>query len=54
MDNFINYLDVQKAKNTMDYIAFADFSHTINMHFKPLKIENGTFSFSNGRIPSMF
>ena len=33
MDNFIAYLDAQKAKTTMDYFAVMDFSHTINAHY---------------------
>jgi SpoVK/Ycf46/Vps4 family AAA+-type ATPase len=44
MDNFINYLDVQKAKNTMDYIAFADFSHTINMHYNHQNLGDISFT----------
>lgn len=33
MDNFIAYLDAQKAKTTMDYFAVMDFSHAINVHY---------------------
>jgi SpoVK/Ycf46/Vps4 family AAA+-type ATPase len=33
MDNFIAYLDAQKAKTTLDYFEVMDFAHTVNSHY---------------------
>jgi SpoVK/Ycf46/Vps4 family AAA+-type ATPase len=40
MDNFVAFLDAQKAKTTMDYFEIMDFSHAVHMHYIHQKLGN--------------
>jgi SpoVK/Ycf46/Vps4 family AAA+-type ATPase len=44
MDNFIAYLDAQKAKTTMDYFAVMDFAHTVNLHYMHQNLGHPAFT----------
>lgn len=44
MDNFIAYLDAQKAKTTFDYFAVADFAHAVNVHYTNQNLGDPAFT----------